>query len=93
MATLFPIPTVGLANAHRHWENREINMLIFPDEDESYVSTKTDNVDQIIAYSEPGEMSPIIWFEVRYSNGEIIRHNGSHIASVSFREIENDSQA
>lgn len=83
------VPDIGLSNAHRHWRNREIHELVFADADQSFISTKNDNVDQIIAYSEPGEMSPTVWFEVHYSNGGIGRFNGSHIASVGFREIEN----
>jgi len=89
MAKMHPIPMVGLANAHRHWENREIHELVFPDD--GYVSTKSDGVDQIIPYSEPGEMASTIWFEVIYENKSRVRFNGSYVSSVGFIEIDHDS--
>ena len=82
----FP-PMRGLANAHSHWTEREIHELILDPEGNSWISTDSDKVDRIIPYSEPGEMGYTIWFEVRYVNGGIVRHNGSYIASVGFREI------
>ena len=91
MATINPErqypPMRGLANAHGHWTEREIHELILDSEGNSWVSTTSEQVDKIIAYSEPGEMGYTIWFEVRYLNGGIVRHNGSYIASVGFREI------
>lgn len=89
MATLNPVSSVSLANAHRHWKDRIIIGLLFPND--HYVDIRNENITEIIPYSEPGEMGYTIWFEVRYVNGNQIRHNGSYIASVDFTEIRDDS--
>ena len=91
MAVKNPIPTVGLSNAHRHWKNRYITALIFLDNRSLDLSDP--EIWKIEAYSEPGEMSPTIWFEVSFVKGkhERSRFNGSHLLSVHFREMRNDS--
>lgn len=90
MATLFPVPATVLANAHRHWRGRTISLLQFPDD--GFIETKSPLIDEIIAYSEPGQMAPVIWFEVRYVDGSVVRHNGTYVASVVFEEIKDAPQ-
>ncbi len=86
MPLIKALPHVGLSNAHRHWQSRAITRLVFPDD--SYIQIGERGILLISAYSEPGEMAPTIWFEALEESGEFVRHNGSHVASIRFVELE-----
>ena len=41
-------------------------------------------VKEIIPYEEAGEMSMVLWFEVRWESGTFIRYNGKYVAGVMY---------
>ena len=84
MAEKFLLPAIGLANAHRHWRNRIVTALIWPDD--SAITTNDNGVLDILPYSEPGEMGSSIWFEIIREDGDNTRVNGSFLALVRFDE-------
>ncbi len=79
------IPRVGLANAHRHWMNRRIRFITLPDGRKIH---EISDCDTITPYSEPGDMSMIIWFEVKWKDGSFERFNGLHLASIQYWESD-----
>ena len=76
------LPTVGLANAHRHWKDREIYSITLSNGIE--LSTQYYENKSITAYSEPGEVAHIIWFEVDHQS-YISRYNGIYVTEVQFK--------
>ncbi len=87
MADRFPLPDVGLANAHNHWRHRIVTELVFAPPEYGVISIEQELIDAILPYSEPGEMGPTLWFEVVKDDGKHSRINGSFLSSVMFSEV------
>jgi len=68
---------------HAHWTEKRI---VFLQSTVENYSIKGD-AKSILPYSEPGEMGPVIWFDVLMKDGRKIRVNGAHIISVEYEDV------
>lgn len=76
-----------LANAQDHWNGLGVTALEWGDGE--FLGISQPHILAIKPYSEPGEMSPTIWFEVTCKapqSGAVYygRINGAHIREVYF---------
>jgi len=65
-------------------DNRPISALIFIDDSCFKVNEK--GVTKIEAYTECGEMAPIVWFKVYFDNKMMQRVNSKYIATIQYKE-------
>ena len=92
--------TPGLVSAHQHWQGLKITALRFPDGRVVRAGSQVISPDSrdhgycksITAYSEPGDKSFTIWFDVKMRWADNWRVNAAHIERVEYAEKHEAAQ-
>ena len=73
-------------NPFEQWQNIVVEYLDWGNDE--HVEVGKYGLIEIVPYGQQGDMAWLLWFECRYDDDEIYRHNGAFVESIRIKKGE-----